>query len=300
MADTYTPNSGMKSAARRALKWKEEGKATGAGTPVGWGRATDIVNGSAMSLDTVKRMYSFFSRHEVDKKGKDFYNTSNPSNGRIMWDAWGGDAGFSWSRAIVNRMKESSDIFMDFGKFVGGAEILTKIFAIEKNEHMIKEGDFVMGQTSEGIIHGMVEHIMIEGGVYGVPGTEYAIQSMPPENPAMAVRIYEEEDGIWEPTAYSIGMMYKDAELVDMNSQMMEDEEEDLDSEEGMAMYDAQMGKAAKPNYANIIKPRKGEPKDKELYARVKAAAKAKFSVYPSAVANAWVVAEYKRRGGKY
>ena len=65
-------------------------------------------------------------------------------------------------------------------------------------------------------------------------------------------------------------------------------------------MYDAQMGKAAKPNYANIIKPRKGEPQDKELYARVKAAAKAKFSVYPSAVANAWVVAEYKRRGGKY
>ena len=153
MADTYTPNAGMKSAARRALKWKEEGKATGAGTPVGWGRATDIVNGSAMSLDTVKRMYSFFSRHEVDKKGKDFYNTSNPSNGRIMWDAWGGDAGFSWSRAIVNRMKESSDIFMDFGKFIGGAEMLTTIFAIEKNEHMIKEGDFVMGSTSEGIIH---------------------------------------------------------------------------------------------------------------------------------------------------
>jgi hypothetical protein len=101
--ETFTPTSGMKSAARRALKWKEDGKANGAGTPVGWGRATDIVNGSAMSLSVVRRMYSFFSRHEVDKKGKDFYNTSNPSNGRIMWDAWGGDAGFSWSRSIVNR-----------------------------------------------------------------------------------------------------------------------------------------------------------------------------------------------------
>jgi hypothetical protein len=100
---TYTPNAGMKAAARRALKWKEEGKATGAGTPVGWGRASDIVAGRSMSLSTVKRMYSFFSRHEVDKKGKDFYNTSNPSNGRIMWDAWGGDAGFAWSRKIVNQ-----------------------------------------------------------------------------------------------------------------------------------------------------------------------------------------------------
>ena len=103
MADTYSPNAGMKAAARRALKWTEEGKATGAGTPVGWGRASDIVAGRPMSLSTVKRMYSFFSRHEVDKKGKDFYNTSNPSNGRIMWDAWGGDAGFSWSRKIVQR-----------------------------------------------------------------------------------------------------------------------------------------------------------------------------------------------------
>lgn len=106
LAETYTPNAGMKAAARRALKWKEEGKATGAGTPVGWGRATDIVAGRGLSLETVKRMYSFFSRHEVDKKGKDFNNTNNPSNGRIMWDAWGGDAGFAWSRAIVEREKK--------------------------------------------------------------------------------------------------------------------------------------------------------------------------------------------------
>ena len=105
--DTYTPTSGMKAAARRALKWKEDGKATGAGTPVGWGRATDIVAGRPMSLSTVKRMFSFFSRHEVDKKGKGFYDGPEfPSNGRIMWEAWGGDAGFSWSRAIVEREKK--------------------------------------------------------------------------------------------------------------------------------------------------------------------------------------------------
>jgi len=101
----YKPTSGMKAAAKRALRWKEEGKATGAGTQVGWTRAGQLARGETLSLSTVKRMYSFFSRHEVDKKGKDFYNTSNPSNGRIMWDAWGGDAGFSWSRKIVNREK---------------------------------------------------------------------------------------------------------------------------------------------------------------------------------------------------
>jgi hypothetical protein len=101
----YKPTSGMQSAARRAIKLKEQGKAKGAGTIVGWTRAGQLARGETLSLSTVKRMYSFFSRHEVDKKGKDFYNTSNPSNGRIMWDAWGGDAGFSWSRKIVNKEK---------------------------------------------------------------------------------------------------------------------------------------------------------------------------------------------------
>ena len=102
---------------------------------------------------------------------------------------------------------------------------------------MIIEGSFVMGMTSEGVVHGMVEHIMVEGGTYGVPGTEYAIQSMPPENPAMAVRVYKEENGSWEPTAYSIGMMYKDAEVIDMEAHTM-------DSEVAMAMYDSSIGKA--------------------------------------------------------
>ena len=95
----------MQSAARRAIKLKEQGKAKGAGTAVGWTRAGQLARGETLSLSTVKRMYSFFSRHEVDKKGKDWGNAENPSNGKIMWLAWGGDAGFSWSRKIVEREK---------------------------------------------------------------------------------------------------------------------------------------------------------------------------------------------------
>ena len=47
---------------------------------------------------------------------------------------------------------------------------------------------------------------------------------------------------------------------------------------------------------------KKGSPKPKnpKLYASVKAAAKKKFKVYPSAYANAWLVREYKKRGGTY
>ena len=105
MAEGYKPTAGMKAAARKAIKFKEDGKAKGAGTMVGWTRARQLVNGETLSLSTVKRMYSFFSRHEVDKKGKDWGSQSNPSNGYIMWLAWGGDAGFSWSRKIVNKEK---------------------------------------------------------------------------------------------------------------------------------------------------------------------------------------------------
>ena len=41
-------------------------------------------------------------------------------------------------------------------------------------------------------------------------------------------------------------------------------------------------------------------PTNKKLYSSVKAATKRKFKVYPSAYANAYLVKEYKKRGGKY
>jgi hypothetical protein len=186
-AESFTPTAGMKAAARRALRWKEEGKATGAGTPVGWGRATDIVAGRSMSLSVVRRMFSFFSRHEVDKKGKDFYNTSNPSNGRIMWDAWGGDAGFTWSRGIVNRMRDKA-LFSNFGKDFTTSESLTEVFK------SVGVGSMVSWNSSGGRARGKVIRI-IRNGKYNVPGTEVTVTGTP-EDPAAVIRLYR--DG--EPT----------------------------------------------------------------------------------------------------
>lgn len=39
-------------------------------------------------------------------------------------------------------------------------------------------------------------------------------------------------------------------------------------------------------------------PTNPALWSRVKAEAKKKFDVYPSAYANAWAAKEYKKRGG--
>ena len=69
---------------------------------------------------------------------------------------------------------------------------------------------------------------------------------------------------------------------------------------EPTGLASGEIGKATEPDYTKLISDRKGEPADQDLYEKVKADAKSKFDVYPSAVANGWVVQEYKRRGGKY
>ena len=104
------PTGGMKSEAQKGLDWrKEHGRG---GTRVGAVRARQIVAGENLSDETVKRMFSFFSRHEVDKKAEGFSQGEDgyPSNGRIAWALWGGDAGYTWSRRLVEKMKEEKSM----------------------------------------------------------------------------------------------------------------------------------------------------------------------------------------------
>ena len=130
-----TPNSGMKSEARKGLDWRSEfGRG---GTEVGIARARDIVNAKDLSDSTVKRMYSFFSRHEVDKKAKGFRpgEKGYPSNGRIAWALWGGDAGFSWSKKLVNQMKKDER----------WSESIDKDVTIEPEQEVIQMERHVVG-----------------------------------------------------------------------------------------------------------------------------------------------------------
>jgi HK97 family phage major capsid protein len=104
-----SPSDGMVDEAERGLDWREEyGRG---GTAVGVARARDIINGRDLSINTVKRMYSFFARHEVDKQAEGFSpgEEGYPSAGRIAWALWGGDPGFSWSKRIVKRLDSLDD-----------------------------------------------------------------------------------------------------------------------------------------------------------------------------------------------
>jgi hypothetical protein len=110
VAKTYKPTTGMATAARRALKWKSEGEP--GGTLVGLARANQLKDREPLSASTVLRMYSFFSRHEVDKKATGFRSGEPgfPSKGRVAWDLWGGDGGYSWSRRKRDQiMRERED-----------------------------------------------------------------------------------------------------------------------------------------------------------------------------------------------
>jgi HK97 family phage portal protein len=101
----FRPTEAMRTASQRALDWKAEG--FDGGTRVGLARANQIVNGEKLSEDTILRMYSFFSRHEVDKKAEGFNAGEEgfPSPGRVAWDLWGGDAGYRWATAKRDAMQ---------------------------------------------------------------------------------------------------------------------------------------------------------------------------------------------------
>lgn len=110
-AKVYKPTEGMAVAARRALKWREEGHP--GGTLVGLARANQLKNRENLSESVVLRMHSFFSRHAVDKQATGFSSGEEgfPSKGRVAWDLWGGDSGESWSqqkRDQIMRDREST------------------------------------------------------------------------------------------------------------------------------------------------------------------------------------------------
>jgi hypothetical protein len=70
------------------------------GTAVGARRASQLAGREVVSIETIKRMVNYFTRHAVDleapaaRPGHPDY----PSAGRIAWDLWGGAPGRAWAR----------------------------------------------------------------------------------------------------------------------------------------------------------------------------------------------------------
>jgi hypothetical protein len=102
-AKTYKVPAGVQSAAKRAQKWISEGKAGSGFTDTGRRRAAQLAAGGTVSREVVGKMRSFFARHEKASKGAEGFSAGEkgyPSPGRVAWDAWGGDAGYTWVKGI--------------------------------------------------------------------------------------------------------------------------------------------------------------------------------------------------------
>jgi len=100
----FKPPEAVANAAQAGLdQRKEYGRG---GTEVGVARAAQLARRDNVSPSTAKRMKAYFDRHQVDKEGKGFYpgGEGYPSAGRIAYNLWGGEPGYSWAKKLCRQM----------------------------------------------------------------------------------------------------------------------------------------------------------------------------------------------------
>jgi len=335
MADTFVPPAGVADAAKRAIDWIADGKAGDGFTSTGRTRAGQLARREAVSRDTIMRMVSFFARHEVDKRAEGFSQGEKgyPSAGRVAWDAWGGDAGKSWAESIAAKLnREKSTMANDF------ANSYAAIIKQEKQEdgsllvygkatddsldidQQICDDVWLSSAMPEWFKTGgniREQHSSIAAGVakeYETKADGHYISVLVVD----PVSVKKVESGVLK--GFSIGIKSPrvvrdqkaangriiDGQIVEIslvdrpanpNAKLML--AKSVEGETSLVQVEELIEKK-EPDYAGMIPERKGSPTDKDLYAQVISDAKKKFDVYPSAVANAWVSGEYKRRGGTY
>jgi HK97 family phage major capsid protein/HK97 family phage prohead protease len=186
------PTEAMAEEAQRGLDWRAEfGRG---GTEIGVARARDLANRRELSLDTVRRMASFFARHAVDKQAEGFSpgEEGYPSAGRIAWALWGGDPGESWANERVSRMD-----------------------AIDNRAapDALRVGDFVSWDNPGGRARGRIERIERDG-VINVPESSFEITGTP-DDPAALIRLYREGEEGWDATGTLVGHLFSTLTKID-------------------------------------------------------------------------------------
>jgi hypothetical protein len=112
--DSFTPPAEVRRAAREGLRLRQlhgrggldtrEAGELGIGSGVQ--RAADLASGEGVSLETLKKMRGFFSRHQQHKDSTAPDGT--PGAGRIAWLLWGGDEGRAWVEDTLQTIRKES------------------------------------------------------------------------------------------------------------------------------------------------------------------------------------------------
>ena len=99
----YRATEQMAAAARRGLAMRaQQPRSSRGGTAVGLARANQFANREPVSLDTVRRTFSFLSRARV------YYEPGSETPGTQAYLLWGGPAGLVWARSILDQLEKSS------------------------------------------------------------------------------------------------------------------------------------------------------------------------------------------------
>lgn len=188
------PTATMAEEAQRGLDWrKEHGRG---GTEVGVARARQLVNRQELSPETVRRMVSYFARHEVDKKAEGFNQGEDgfPSAGRIAWQLWGGEPAKAWANEkdrIMDRLDDEKRAAPD----------------------ALSVGDFVSWDSSGGRARGRIEKIE-RGGKINVPNTDFTITGTE-DDPAALIRLYRMGEDDYEATDTLVGHKFSTLTKID-------------------------------------------------------------------------------------
>jgi hypothetical protein len=105
-ADSYKVPDAVRSAARRAVGWIEDGKAGDGFTSVGRNRARQLAEGGPVGRDTLVKMRAYFARHGKQRGDHAALDDGEPTPWRVAWDAWGGDPGRAWVRSILGDVEK--------------------------------------------------------------------------------------------------------------------------------------------------------------------------------------------------
>lgn len=182
----------VKNNARRVLKYVEENGWGSCGTPVGKQRANQLASGEAISVDTIKRMYSYLSRHKVDLETSTSYAEGC---GLLMYDAWGGRAALTWSRSKLRELgeiKENNTTMILKGLNQGFADsdmkqgIVSGYFAMFGNKDL--DGDVIE--------QGAFSKTVMERGPQGKQLIKYLLDHDKNKVVAKIMNLYEDEKGL--------------------------------------------------------------------------------------------------------
>ena len=144
--DSYTdyPDS-VKNNAQNALDWAEENGWGSCGTDVGKQRANQLAKGEPISIETIKRMYSYLSRHAVDLENSKGYGDGC---GKLMYDAWGGKTALSWAESKIRQIDRQNFAIQDEDERIISGPLMLADTPIYRNDD---NGEYYVVFTKETI-----------------------------------------------------------------------------------------------------------------------------------------------------